>query len=67
MISLGLGINLIVITVLKEDKDEVKRINDLAKFKRNRLETLNRLGDFIQFHGRVKQFSNRSNKQANLI
>lgn len=57
LITFGLGAFLLALTALAEAKHGMKKINDLAKFEKNRLETLNRLGDFVYVHGRLMQLS----------
>lgn len=57
LITFGVGAFLLVLAILNEIKDNLKRINDLAKFERNRSKTLNFIGDSIQVHGRLMQLS----------
>ena len=57
VVTFGIGTFILAIATLGEVRDDLKKINDLAKFEENRLETLNRLGDFTQFHCHMMQLS----------
>ena len=65
MIPFGLGAFLIALAALEEARDDLKKINDSAKLKENQLETLTRLGNFTQIHGRLMQLSTFSRELAN--
>ena len=66
-ITFGIGTFLIVVAALKEVRDDLKKINDLAKFEKNQTEALSCLGDFIEVHNRMTQLSDFSHKNWQLI
>lgn len=61
--TFGFGTFLLALTALDDVKVGLKKINDLAKFEKNRAQTSNLLGDSIQFHGRLMQLSNLFHKE----
>lgn len=55
LISFGLGIFLFAIAAIDDVKNDLRVINEKAKFKRKRLHALKRLANFVQFHSSLKQ------------
>lgn len=65
LIPFGLGAFLSALVALEEAKDVLKKINELAKSEKNRIETLHYIGDFIQYHARIIQLSDLTSKFHN--
>lgn len=60
------------ISFTKDIKNDLMLLNDCAKKKKNRLQSLKQLSDFIEFHSITKQFSSvtiitQSSKISSLI
>lgn len=60
LVAYALGILLHVLSVATDIKTDLKMINENAKIKQNRLMTLERLFEFIEFHSKLKELSIRA-------
>lgn len=57
LVATGLGAFSFELSMTTHVKTDLKLINESAKMKENRLSTLKRLSEFIEFHSRLKELS----------
>lgn len=60
LVTFGFGVFLFALSSTKIVKNDLNSINESAKTKRHRLQALNQISDFIQFHSSLKRYKSMS-------